>query len=89
MGLKPHTERSELCIQLLLPDWPDNPTIGVVARTHGRLDLAAAAALNEPHSTAGIRRAVDMLVTAYLEPTLGESASEVLHDTFRALTEQQ
>ena len=86
MVSRPHTERSELCIQLLLPDWPAEPTLGVVARTYGRLDLAAAGTLNEPHSTAGIRRAIDLIVTSFLEPTIGESASEVLHDTFRALT---
>jgi hypothetical protein len=88
MGDRPHTERTELMIQLLLPDWPAEPTIGVVARDHGRLQMVASGTLHEPHSTAGIRRAVDLIVTSFLEPTLGESASEVLHDTFYALTRE-
>jgi len=76
-------------VQLLLPDWPAEPTLGLVCRTHGRLDIAATGTLNEPHSATGIRRAVDLLLISFLEPQLGETASEVLHDTFRALTQQE
>lgn len=81
-----HADRSEITIRLELRDWPDVPRLGVIARDHGRLEICAEAALHEPVSSAQIRRAFDMLLTAFLTPELGEHPSEQLHDVFHALT---
>lgn len=87
MTYRPHNERTELTVQLLLPPWPESPSIGVVARLYGELLIAASGVLPEPHTNLQMLSAVRLLTLAFLEPGPHAAPAAYLHQVFQAVTE--